>query len=394
MYVKRDLTERFTKIASVYDVVALVGPRQSGKTTFLREQMKQKKSSYVLFDDPDARRLFGEDIKKFEMQYVEGYEVTILDEAQYCKDAGSKIKYLVDKGAKIWMTSSSETLLGKEVLSYLVGRVSIMRLYPFSLPEYLDAVGQKQVTEEILRRRIWEHATYGGYPKAVLANDADLKKTIMNDLYETMILKDVARTFSIDDSRALEELARYLAANTGAMLSYDKIASDLKMSFQTVKKYLDGLEKSYLITRVQPYYTNKSKEIIKQPKLYFTDTGMRNAIAKDHSADLDGKKFENYVLSELQKTGYAPKYWRTKTKTEVDYVIEKENKVIPIEVKLKAEAGKIERSMQSYIKAYKPQRALVVAYSGEKGEAEKHGCRITYTDALGMRGELGKIQGQ
>jgi uncharacterized protein len=391
MYVRRELTDRFQKIASAYNVVALVGPRQSGKTTFLREQMKGMNASYVVFDDPDARGLFEEDVKKFEMQYVEGYEVTVLDEAQYCKDAGSKIKYLADKGAKIWMTSSSETLLGKEVLSYLVGRVSILRLYPFSLPEYLDAVGQRQVTEEILQRRIWEHATYGGYPKAVLAQDADLKKTIMSDLYETMILKDVARTFSIGDSRSLEELARYLASNTGALLAYDKIASDLKLSFQTVKKYLDGLEKSYLITRVLPYHTNKAKEITKQPKLYFTDTGMRNAIAKDHPAELDGKIFENYVLCELQKAGYIPKYWRTKTKSEVDYVIEKESKAIPVEVKLKAETGKIERSLQSYIKAYKPERALIVTYAGEKGETEKYGCRITYTDVREMRDVIAKI---
>jgi predicted AAA+ superfamily ATPase len=385
MYIERDIRKRFKNVSGVYNIVAVVGARQAGKTTFLKEQMKQVHSSYVLFDDPDARALFEEDIKKFEKQYVEGYEVTVLDEVQYCKEAGRKLKYLADKGRRIWITSSSEIILGKEILSYLVGRVSIIRLYPFSLNEFLASKGQKEVTSGILARNVWEHIIYGGYPKVVMTEDPEMKKTILKDLYDTMILKDVARTFSIEDIESLEEFAKYLAVGIGNLLSYEKVSRDIKISFQTLKKYLDAMEKSYIIVRVQPFYKNKSKEITKQPRIYFLDTGLRNVVAKAFSTEPDGNLFENYVLSELMKLGFTPKYWRTKSKAEVDFVIEKDNAVIPIEVKLNAEPGNIERSLHSFIEAYKPKTAFVVSYKGTKGEVKVNGCKVVFTDALNMK---------
>lgn len=388
MYVEREIKERFTKVLKAYSLVAFVGARQSGKTTFLKEHAKPLKSSYVLFDDPDARALFEEDIKKFEKQYVEGYDVALLDEVQYCKDAGGKLKYLADtiaKNKKIWITSSSEAILEKQILSYLVGRISILKLYPFSLAEFLLANRQKGLTGTILHRSIWEHATYGGYPKVVTTSDIETKKIILKDLYDTMILKDVAQTFSIDDIRSLQEFSRYLAINAGGLVSYEKMCKELNLSFQTIKKYLDAMEKSYVIVRVQPFCTNKAKEITKQPKLYFVDTGLRNAIAKSFSIEPDGALFENYVFSEILKLDITPKYWRTKQKAEVDFIVEAGNEILPVEVKLNAKPGKIERSLRSFIEAYKPKRAIVVSYKGEKGAMNVGRCKIEFTDVLGMR---------
>ena len=384
MYVKRDIRSRFDKISNSYNMVAVVGARQAGKTTFLKKQIENKNSSYILFDDPDARSLFEEDIKKFEKQYISSYNISVLDEVQYCKDAGRKLKYLVDSNHKIWITSSSEIILSKEILSFLVGRVSIIKLFPFSFKEFLVAKTQKELTAKILERMIWEHATYGGYPKVVLTEDVEIKKTILSDLYVTMLLKDVARTFSIDDIRSLEEFSKYLAFSIGDILSYDKISSNLNMSFQTVKKYLDAMEKSYLIYRVLPYFTNKKKEIVKQPKLYFVDTGLRNIISRDFNIKLNGKLFENYVLTELLKLGFTPKYWRTKTKTEVDFIVESENNIIPVEVKIQAELGKIEKSLRAFIDSYKPNKAVVVSLKGKKGKTKINGCNIIYTDIIGL----------
>ncbi len=385
MFVEREIKEIFRKVAGVYNIIAIVGARQAGKTTFLKESVKLVHSSYVFFDDPDARALFEEDIKKFERQYIEGYDVTVLDEVQYCREAGPKLKYLADKGRKIWITASSEIILGTEILSYLVGRVSIIKLYPFSLKEFLSSGGQKEVTSGILERNIWEHIIYGGYPKVVTTDDPELKKTILKDLYDTMILKDVAMTFSIDDIRTLEVLTKYLSVNIGSVISYENVSRDISLSFQTLKKYLDAMEKSYVIIRVPPFYTNKNKEITKQPKIYFVDTGLRNAVAKAFSTEITGNLFENYVLLELTKMGFAPKYWRTKSKAEVDFVVEKDNTIIPIEVKINAEPGRIKRSMRSFIESYKPEMALVVAHKAEKGEMKVDGCKVIFTDALGMR---------
>ena len=388
MYIKRDIKNKFEKISQNYNMVAVVGARQAGKTTFLKKQMENKNSSYILFDDPDARSLFEEDIKKFEKQFISSYNVSILDEIQYCKDAGRKLKYLVDSDHKLWITSSSEIILSKEILSFLVGRVSIIKLFPFSFKEFLNSKNQKELTSKIMERSIWEHAIYGGYPKVVLTEDLEMKKTILSDLYDTMLLKDVSRTFSIEDIRALEEFSKYLAFSIGDIISYDTISSNLNMSFQTIKKYLDAMEKSYLIYRVMPFFTNKKREIIKQPKLYFVDTGLRNIIARNFDINLDGKIFENYVLTELLKIGFTPKYWRTKSKTEVDFIIEKENEIIPLEVKIQTNIGKIERSLRSFIETYKPKKAIIVTAKSKTGKTKINGCEIIYTDILNLEKQL------
>lgn len=384
-YIERELKDLFEKLSKVYNIISIVGARQSGKTTFLKQTMKNYNASYILFDDPDARDLFDEDIKKFESQYLEGYELSVLDEIQYCKDAGRKLKYLADKGKKLWITSSSEIILSKKILSYLVGRVSILRLFPFSITEFLRAKNQKEINKKILERIVWEHLNYGGYPKVVMTNDIEIKKTILRDIYETMILKDVAKTFSIEDLKSLENLVRYMASNTGNIFSYNKVSNQLDISFQTIKKYLGALEKSYLILRISPFYTNKTKEIIKQPKIYFLDTGLRNVISKEFSDDVGGQVFENYICSEITKFGKIPKYWLTKTHQEVDFIIEKDKDIIPIEVKVKCVNKKISKGLHSFISTYKPKKAVIIFYKGEKRKININNCEVIFTDLLGLK---------
>jgi predicted AAA+ superfamily ATPase len=182
----------------------------------------------------------------------------------------------------------------------------------------------------------------------------------------------------------LENFIKYLAINIGGLISYEKISLQLGISFQTIKKYLNAMEKSYLIIPVLPFFTNKTKEITKQPKIYFLDTGLRNSITKTFGNEPDGKLFENYVLSELVKLGLPPKYWRTKSKVEVDFVVERENAVIPIEVKINA-AGKIESGMRSFIESYRPKKALIVSLKGAAAEkAEINGCEVFFTNPGGL----------
>src|SRR3989344_69419 len=387
MFVKRDIDGEFRKRERAYGLITVVGARQAGKTTFLKEQGKEKKISYLLFDDQDIRTLFEEDIKKFEKQYLEGYEIAIFDEVQYCKNAGRNLKYLADSNRKIWLTASSEMILSKEVLSYLVGRVSVMRLYPFSLHEFLVAKSQKEFTKQMLERNIWEHINYGGYPKIVLEEDSELKKTILKDLYDTMVLKDIASVFSIEDIRSLEIFIKHLALNIGNVVSYETLTNDIKLSFQTIKKYLDAMEKSYLITRVKPYFNNKTKEIIKQPKIFFIDTGLRNIITKTFEIEPSGSLFENYVFSELVKLGFIPKYWRTKSKQEVDFIIEKDSEVIPIEVKLSS-SEKIKEGFYSFIESYQSKRAFVVYYKGEERKEKRGKCEIEFVNISDLKKKL------
>jgi predicted AAA+ superfamily ATPase len=266
-------------------------------------------------------------------------------------------------------------------LSFLVGRVSIIRLYPFSLAEFLDAKNLRSLNNTILQRAVWEHITYGGYPKVVLSEDTEIKETILSDLYETMILKDIARTFSIEDLDSLEKFVRYLAINTSSLITYNKIADIVKISHQTIKKYLDAMEKSHLIIRIQPFYSNKIKEITKQPKVYFLDTGLRNAIVQ-FKFDVDGLVFENYVLSELIKMGLDVRFWRNKTKSEVDFIVATRDEIIPIEVKLTS--SRLSRSMQAFIKTYRPQRGFVVNYESKKQVVKYDGTSIEFLDIYSL----------
>lgn len=390
MYVVRKITKSFAAASRINSIVAVVGPRQAGKTTFLKAQAAAANARYVFFDDPDVKELFDSDIKRFENQYIAANGITILDEIQYGKEPGKKLKYLADKGKKLWLTSSSQILLGKEVLGWLVGRVSILRLYQFCLDEFLAAKGQKEITENILYRSIEEHIIYGGYPKVVLEKEAFGKEAILRDLHETMVLKDIARTFKIDDINALEQLSLYLSHCIGNLLSYSSICKELGLSFQSVKKYLDAMEKSYLIIRVKPFYRNKLKEMVKQPKLYFIDTGIRNAITKEFhiSADNKGKLFENYILSELIKAGKEVKYWHTKGGTEVDFIIQNGKDVIPIEVKAKADSDNPGHGMNSFISSYSPSRAYVVFWEGKESNESRNGCEIKFVNVKGLLSDL------
>ena len=226
--------------------------------------------------------------------------------------------------------------------------------------------------------------TYGGYPLIVLTESSEMKQVLLKSLHETMLLKDVARTFSIDDIGALERCARYFAETVGGLVSYNNVANALDISFPTLKKYIDALEKSYLIVPVKPFYTNKVKEITKQPKIYFLDTGMRNVIVNRFDSTPQGNIFENYVLSELLKAGHRPKYWRTKSKAEVDFVLEVDNKLIPIEVKSGGMPGSITKSLRSFIETYQPEIAYVVFLKGEKSKMSINGCQIVCTDIIGL----------
>lgn len=385
MVLKREIELEFNNRSKVYKILALVGPRQSGKTTFLKEHIHSSAGEYFSFDDPDIRNLFSEDIKKFEIQFIQKGKITVLDEINYATNAGINLKYLADKDHLLWISSSSELLLSKQVLSHLVGRVSILKLYPLSLKEFFLAKEQKEFSNPILERLIWEHLTFGGYPKVVLTSEVEMKKTILQDLYQTMILKDISNTFSISDISSLELFVKYLAINNGKITSYESISKNISLSFPTIKKYIDAMKKSYLIYELVPFYKNKLKEIVKQPKIYFIDCGMRNIISNQFESTPSGETFENYVLSELIKAGFTPKYWRTKGGAEVDFIIDKKGELIPIEVKLNAHE-RIESGLNSFIESYKPSRAFIVSYSASAKEKEtKHkDCTINFVNVLNL----------
>ena len=146
------------------------------------------------------------------------------------------------------------------------------------------------------------------------------------------------------------------------------------------------MEKSYLIIRIKPFYKNRIKEITKQPKLYFVDTGIRNAVAREFyiSEEIKGKMFENYVLSELIKAGEIVKFWQTKDKAEVDFIIQKGQDIIPIEVKYTANRNNVERSMHSFILQYGPKKGFVVFNEGNDSVVKIGNCSLKFVNVADL----------
>ena len=369
MWIVRNAESLFDRLNATHPIVAVVGPRQAGKTTFLKQQMQKKQAShYVTLDDLSAKTLFDQETpEKFEQQYLDRSRINVLDEVQYGLHPGIKLKHWADQGYKLWISSSSQRLLESSVLSYLAGRVGLLPLYGFDLGEYLLVKNQKAYTQSTLEQVIWEHAVYGSYPHACLTPGPEDKKLILKNLFTTVLLKDTFVTFGVQDQSTLIRLSRYLAVNSACELNYRTAAQAVGISIPTLHKYLEALEKSYLVQRVQPFFTNKNLELVKQPKVYFVDTGMRNAVLDEFPNDLTahGRLFENYLYSELVKLGYSPQYWKNKNNAEVDFIVHRRGRPVPIEVKLFSEAN-VSRSLRSFIEKYAPSTAYVACYQGEE----------------------------
>ncbi len=390
MYVNRRIVKGFHELEDLYGLIALAGPRQVGKTTFLQHEMQKQEHSYVLLDDPLARSLFEKDPKGFERQYVEGRQLTVLDEVQYSMKTGQFLKYLVDTGNRLWISSSSAILLRADVLSFLVGRVGLVRLLPFNIEEFLEAKGLKTWTPEILRSNVTEHMMYGGFPAAVLNKDPMLKQRLLIDILESIILRDAVRAFGLNNIKGVGDLVLYLSQTISSPMNLSAVSNSLGINQITLNGYLDALEMSYVIARVRPFFTNKVKEIVRQPKVYFVDTGIRNAASGRFPPIPEGPLFENYVFAELMKMGHSPKYWRTKVGAEVDFVLDEPEAPIPVEVKLRPRTGRISRSLRSFIRTYEPEEAYIVGHEVEAGNTILEGCKVTYCDITGLWDSLAR----
>lgn len=367
-YISRTSESNLLSYLNLTKIIAVVGARQVGKTTLIKEKitsLPKRSINYVTLDSPEALLLFNENIEEFFKQYVETYDLVIIDEIQYGKNAGSKLKYLADvKTATFVVSSSSQSLLKKEVLSFLPGRVTLLYLHSFSVDEFLLSKNIKTKHWDFVRPQLGEHIIYGGYPKVVITKEYMLKKKVLTDLITVCLQKDIVLTFGLDDEIEAFKLLKMLASQTGQILDIAALSRDSGIQYDRLKKYLNAFTLSGIISLVQPFNRNKRTELVKSPKIFFNDTGFCNCLLKRY--DIDGPLFETYIFSELIKAGYDVKYWRTKAKAEVDFVLETEKGLIAIEVK--KGAPKASKSLYSFIKKYSPAKSYVVSLNVEKSE--------------------------
>ncbi|MFW6275683.1 MAG: ATP-binding protein [bacterium] len=214
---------------------------------------------------------------------------------------------------------------------------------------------------------------YGGYPRVVLSDSNEEKRFVLENIYDTYLLREIKEIMQLSKDDQLIKLLKALALQIGNMLQYNELAQISGFNFNTLKKYMYILEQTFICKRCLTFYTNKRLEIVKVPKIYFLDHGFRNQCAGDFwiNEQQVGAFYENLVYSENLKKGIELKYWRTTSQAEVDFI---KDERIPIEIKKRP---KVTRAFQSFIKKYQPEEGYVISEI-EKESIIKNGCKIHF----------------
>ncbi len=331
--IKRALKEKLLSLARLFPVVSITGPRQSGKTTLVKDAFSEY--DYVTLEDPDVRQLIAEDPRKYLQNREKGL---IVDEAQRLPEIFSYIQGIVDKSNKTGLfilTGSQNFLLLEKISQSLAGRVAVLKLMPFSISELkMTGISLKEPDKFIFK---------GMYPRLY---DKEILPTDYYPYYiQTYVERDVKQIKNIKNHNSFIKFMKILAGRTGQLLNINELSNVTGLNRVTIQSWLSILEASYIIFFLQPYYKNYNKRLVKMPKLYFYDTGLVCSLLGIRNEEQlpfhfnYGSVFENFIINEFIKqdlnAGVIPSlyFWRDKTGKEIDLLIEKGNKHIPIEIK-------------------------------------------------------------
>jgi predicted AAA+ superfamily ATPase len=328
-------------------VFLLMGPRQVGKTTLLNKFLQDTDRKYIKYtgDDFTVQEIFSDTRMEKLASYVDGYDIVAIDEAQKIKNIGESLKLIIDSrpNLQVIATGSSSFDLQGQVGEPLVGRARNFFMYPVSLKEY--ASYKEKPLQYAIDEKLDEFLVYGMYPEVLLAKNNSEKSKILMDFVNKLLLRDILDYQEVKGSDVLYKLLQLLAFQIGSEVSHDELGRKLGISKNTVARYLDLLEKSYIIFNLGGFSRNLRKEITKMSKYFFYDLGVRNAIVNNFNRinlrdDAEkGQLFENYVIVErLKHRSYngisANQYfWRTWSKQEIDLIEERKGKLFAYEIK-------------------------------------------------------------
>lgn len=316
--IPRTLAKNIEKQKSKFPVLAVTGPRQSGKTTLLKNLFKDY--TYVSLENPDSRSFATEDPVGFLNKYN---EKVILDEAQRVPELFSYIQSRVDESdimGQFVLSGSQNFHLINSITQTLAGRVALFKLLPLDFNEMKG--------EALLSQSCYEAAVKGFYP-AIYHRDIDPPDFYANYI-QTYIEKDVTQLLNVRDISAFRIFTKLCASRAGQLLNFSALANDCNISQPTAKAWLSILESSYIVFQLQPYFQNFNKRLVKTTKLYFHDTGLLCHLLGIHSAtDLEenrqkGNIFENMIIAEFQKNNehqYLHKqyyFWQDNNGNEID----------------------------------------------------------------------------
>ena len=347
-------------------VLVIFGPRQAGKTTLVKHYLNQTSYKYRFEtgDNIQIQTLFSiADLTQLK-EFVAGYELIIIDEAQKIKHIGETLKLLIDQipNIRIIVTGSSSFELAGQVGEPLTGRKVTLNLFPIAQLE----LGQ-MYNHYDLKEQLENYLIYGSYPEIIAAEQIFQKREWITEIMQSYLLKDILTLEQVKSSKILLDLLRLLAFQIGKEVSLSELAIHLNIDGKTVARYLDLLEKSFVVYNLRGYSRNLRKEITKKSKYYFYDNGIRNAIIANFNAlslrnDI-GELWENFIVMErLKKQIYhhihANNYfWRTWDQQEIDFVEEREGQLFGYEIKWKSQKVKVPKD---WISTYSNAQFLIV----------------------------------
>lgn len=368
------------------EVGIVIGPRQVGKTTLLKQIAGYSKDHdikyrYFNLEMPADTHFFSRDIKDVLDDVAKKKGLLLIDEFHYLPNATKLFKAIYDgiKGVKVYASGSSAIEMHKHLKESLAGRRRLYRLFPFSFSEWLPGKTKtvrlpKKITSAIdpliqrrLKKYLEEFIIFGGMPGLVHEKTEDAKKRLLLDLVATYIQKDIKALLREEDILSFNRLLALLAAQEGNLLSENSVSQDLNYSLRQVRKDVAILNQMFLLDVLKPFFTNRSRELKQTNKIYYFDSGIRNAVLRDFRrltkrAD-KGALLESFVFHEMQKNltvGQEIFYWRTREKEEVDFILVKDRVPVVIEVKSKLENTEIPIGVKQFLKKYTECKKAVI----------------------------------
>ena len=349
--------DNLTPFLSPNKVLVIYGPRRSGKTTILKNFLAKTKLKYRLDsgDNIQLRQILGSQDFSQIKNYASGYELIAIDEAQNIPNIGMGLKIIVDEipGIKVIATGSSSFDLANKIGEPLTGRKRTIFLYPLSQMELsLD------LNRFDLNQKLEEFLIFGSYPEIALLQDRNIKITALEELVNSYLFRDILALDKIKKSKKLVDLVKLLAFQVGSEVSLNELSTQLSLNVRTTERYLDLLEKSFVIISLGSFRRNLRNEILGKRKYYFLDNGVRNGIISQFNGlenrDDAGALWENFIFTEMIKSAsykerYANRYfWRTYDQKEIDFIEEREGKLFAYEFKWNDKAKPPKEFLETY----------------------------------------------
>jgi uncharacterized protein len=348
MNIKR-IYDNLEQLIKPNKVLVIYGPRRVGKTTLIQQYLSHTSLKHRLFTGEDIRvqQVLSSHHLDNIKDFVGNHELIVIDEAQNVPEIGLGLKLMVDHipNIKIIATGSASFDLANKVGEPLVGRKWTKRLYPVSQLELVT-----EHTRFDVKNNLDQYLIYGGYPEVMTASNSTQKREVLEEISTAYLLKDILAIEQVKSSKLLVDLLKLLAFKIGNEVSHSELGTQLGIDKKTVSRYLDLLEKTFVIISLPPYSKNLRKAISKKNKYYFVDNGIRNAIINNYN-NLDtrndqGQLWENFlVIERIKKQAYKPIYannyfWRTYDQKEIDWVEEREGKAFGYEFKWRKNESK------------------------------------------------------